>query len=98
MKKNKRFLAVALSLAMLMVTMPLTAFASETSTIGQYEMAEVYKEELREMGFSNSQIDELTRITRQLAKTTNARACKIICALLLTLPSLTSIFLYGGRR
>ena len=73
MKKIKRFLAVALSLAMLMVTMPLTAFASETPTIGQYEMAEVYKEELREMGFSNSQIDELTRITRQLAKTTNAR-------------------------
>lgn len=43
MKKIKRFLAVALSLAMLMVTMPLTAFASETPTIGQYEMAEVYK-------------------------------------------------------
>lgn len=36
-------------------------------------MAEVYKEELREMGFDNSQIDEFTRITNQLAQTTNAR-------------------------
>lgn len=36
-------------------------------------MVEVYKEELREMGFSNSQIDEFAIITSQLAKTTNAR-------------------------
>lgn len=36
-------------------------------------MAEVYKEELCEMGFSNSDITEFTRITNQLAEATSSR-------------------------
>lgn len=72
-KRMNRFIAIALSLVMLTAAMPLTAFASEVSTTNQYEMAEVYKDELRDMGFSDAQIDEFTVITNQLAQATTAR-------------------------
>ncbi len=55
MKKSmNRFIAIALSFVMQAAKCPLSII---------YEMAEVYKDELRDMGFSDAQIDEFTVIT-----------------------------------
>ena len=72
-KYMSRFISIVLSFIIFTATVPITAFASDQPLSDEYEMDETYKEELSDLGFTSSQIDEFSRITNRLAQTISDR-------------------------
>ena len=72
-KKTLQFFAAFLSLVMLSTSSSLSTLALGKDSITESQISNQYQAELHQMGFTDSDILQLTAINNQLAKAKNSR-------------------------